>query len=230
MKYNLQTIDFKSIQEMPETERPREKIEARGPLALSDLELICLILGSGVKNYPVQFIAGEILDIISQKKGDITFDDLLCVNGLGKAKASLICASLELGRRLGSGIKKHISDSKEVWQQIRHYGDRDQEHFLCITLNGALEVIDVHVVTIGLCNKTLVHPREIFSRAIKLNATAIIIAHNHPSGNLEPSSDDLEVTRAVINAGNILGIKLLDHIIFSYDNYRSLKETGEFWC
>jgi DNA repair protein RadC len=110
---------------------------------------------------------------------------------------------------------------------IRHIADRTQEHFLCISLNGANEVIAVRTVSVGLVNRALVHPREVFADPITDRASAVIVAHNHPSGNLNPSQDDLNVTAQLKAAGNTLGIKLLDHIIFNLESYYSLMEHGQ---
>ena len=110
---------------------------------------------------------------------------------------------------------------------IQHYADRKQEHFLCVSLNGSNEVIAVRIISVGLVNKTHVHPREVFADAITDRASAVIVAHNHPSGNVEPSKEDMEITKQLKSAGEILGIKLLDHIIFNRINYFSFLEKSE---
>lgn len=115
-----------------------------------------------------------------------------------------------------------------IYETIKHYGLQKQEHFIVVMLDGAHNIIKHVVVTMGLVNRTLVHPREVFAPALIERATAIVIAHNHPSGNLEPSPDDIEVTTRLKRAGQLLGVDVLDHIIFSASSYRSLQETGEF--
>ena len=115
------------------------------------------------------------------------------------------------------------------YETIKHYGLQKQEHFIVVMLDGAHNIIKHIVVTVGLVNRTLVHPREVFAPALIERATAIVIAHNHPSGNLEPSPDDIEVTTRLKRAGQLLGVEVLDHIIFSASDYRSLQETGEFF-
>lgn len=229
MKYELSDITCMSIKEMPSESRPREKLEKLGTSALSDIELLCAIIGAGTRNNPVQEISQRILEEIIKRNGQFTPEDLSGIPGLGKAKACSICASIELGRRLYPARKKKTAEPKDIYNTLRHYGDMDQEHFICVMLNGALEILGVRVITIGLVNRALVHPREIFREAVQMNATAIIVAHNHPSGNLEPSEEDLDVTQRIKNAGNILGIRLLDHIIFSSENYLSLRESNDFW-
>lgn len=197
---------------------------------MSDLELLALLIGSGNKTRPVQMLATDIQDLLDRHDRDavIEVSDLLSIKGLGPAKAGIICAALELGRRRNPGKRKLITTPSDVFPLIRHYGTRRQEHFLSIALNGAHEVMSVTVVSIGLVNRTLVHPREVFADAVRDRATALIIAHNHPSGNLEPSTDDVDVTKRLRHAGDILGIKILDHIIFSEDEFCSLLEMGLF--
>lgn len=225
MKYLLSPIEFKSIKEMPTAERPREKLLEKGAFSLSDLELLCCILGKGVNNRPVQDIAHEILELTVLSK-QTSCKEFTKIQGLGIAKAAIIAASLEFGRRFGIKDKRRFENPQGIYNLIRHYGDRNQEHFISIILNGALEVLSVDVVTVGLINKTLVHPREVFAPAIVQRATAIIVAHNHPSGCLKPSNEDLELTKSLVKAGNILGIRVLDHLIFSGEDYFSMAENG----
>ena len=225
MQYEKRTIDFKSIKEMPREDRPRERLHRLGPKGVSDIELLCVVLGSGSSGRPVQDLAQDILEMIA--RGEICPEDLQKVPGLGPAKAASICAGLELGRRMAGPKPRSCRSPASIFELIRHYGDRMQEHFLVIMLNGAHELMGVNVVTVGLVNRTVVHPREVFSDPLKMRATAIVLAHNHPSGNLEPSPDDLEVTMRLRKAGILLGIEVLDHIIFSSDNYMSMSESGE---
>ncbi len=205
-------------------------MESLGALGLSDSELVAILIGSGTKNHDVGKVAAEILSLLDRTPTEQQLDlnHLMGINGLGKAKASLICAALELGRRRLPLRKKQIIFPGDVYPLIQHFGSRMQEHFLCISLNGAHEVMSVTTVSIGLVNLTIVHPREVFSIPIRDRATAILVAHNHPSRNLKPSGDDKAVTRRLISAGDILGIKVLDHLIFSEEGYRSMLEEDEF--
>ena len=228
MRYENRTIDFKSIKEMPSQDRPRERLMASGPLGVSDLELLCLVIGSGNKNRPVQDIAQDILYLMNKKgSAGISTEDISTIAGIGNANASRICAALEIGRRFSFFKPRSCKDPNSIFDLVRHYGDRQQEHFIIVMLNGAHELMGVNVVTVGLVNRTIVHPREVFSEPIKLRATAIVLAHNHPSGNLEPSPDDIDATLRIRKAGLILGIEVLDHIIFSTDAYLSMAESGE---
>ena len=228
MKYENRTIDFKSIKEMPSQDRPRERLMAAGPLGVSDLELLCLVIGSGNKNRPVQDIAQDILYLMN-KKGTtgISLEDISTIPGIGKANASRICAALEIGRRFSFFKPRSCKDPKAIFDLVRHYGDRQQEHFIIVMLNGAHELMGVNVVTVGLVNRTIVHPREIFSDPIRLRATAIVLAHNHPSGSKRPSHDDDDLTDHLQHACKVMNLKFLDHVIVTDGDYYSYKEEGK---
>ena len=195
-----------------------------GVQSLSDKELLSIMLGTGIKGKNVFSLAEELLVSIDQDNNGVLPEKLLTISGLGTAKAALISAAFELTRRILCPERNKITSPKDILPLIRHYGDRKQEHFLCLSLNGAHEVRFIRVVSIGLVNRTLVHPREIFSDPLKDRASAIIIAHNHPSGNLDPSAEDSDITSRIKKAGEILGIQLLDHIIFTAKGYYSFLE------
>jgi len=198
-----------------------------GAESLSDLELLAILIGSGSKERPVNSIAKELLEVLD-KKAIVSHDDLRNIPGLGMAKTTLICAALELGRRRLPAKKRQISTPGDIYPLISHYAGRMQEHFISVALNGAHEVLSVNVCSIGLVNRTLVHPREVFVEAVRQRATAILVAHNHPSGNLEPSVEDRDVTRRLKQAGDIIGIKVLDHLVFSEEGYFSMLEGNVF--
>lgn len=217
----------KNIKDMPEYERPREKLQMKGAEALSDVELMAILLGSGTKGHDVMKVAGRILKVLDGNPKQISIEELRKIEGVGLAKATLIAAALEFARRRirPEGLK--ISTPADVLPLIQHYADRKQEHFVCISINGANEVIKSRVVSVGLVNKTQVHPREVFADPITDRASAIIVAHNHPAGTLTPSIEDKEITRQLKSAGETLGIRLLDHIIFNHKGYYSFLEHGE---
>ena len=154
-------------------------------------------------------------------------EDLEHLEGMGPVKAMTVIAALEFSRRRikPGGLK--ITTPADVLPIIRHFADRKQEHFLCITINGANEVLNVRVVSIGLLDRTPVHPPEVFADAITARASRIILAHNHPEGVVEPSEADTDVTRRIKQAGEIVGIHLLDHIIFNPTTYFSFLEAGK---
>ena len=216
----------KRINELPKHERPREKIHSKGAAALSDEELMAILLGSGIKGHDVMTVAGRIVRLVDDHHGRPDLAELQRLEGVGPAKAALISAALEFARRRirPEGIK--IKTPVDVLPLIRHFSDRKQEHFLCLSLNGANEVINTRVVSIGLVNKTQVHPREVFADPITDRASAVILAHNHPSGDLTPSKEDISLTRQLKEAGETLGIAVLDHIIFSRKGHYSFLEYG----
>jgi DNA repair protein RadC len=215
---------MKRLADLPKLERPREKLLSKGPEALSDLELLAILLGTGTKGHDVMTVAHRILQTVDRSNGKINLEDLQKIEGVGAAKAALIAAAFELARRRirPEGLK--ITFPPDVLPLIRHYADRKQEHFLCISLNGANEVITTRVVSVGLVNKTQVHPREVFADPITDRAAAIIVAHNHVGGSVIPSQEDVEVTKLLKAAGETLGIRLLDHIIFNQKEYYSFLE------
>jgi len=227
MKYLINEPSDQRIKDMDVHDRPRERMVSGGAESLSDLELLAILIGSGSKERPVNSIAKQLLEVMD-KKALIAHEDLLTIQGLGMAKTTLICAALELGRRRLPAKKRQISTPGDIFPLISHYAGRMQEHFLSVALNGAHEVLSVNVCSIGLVNRTLVHPREVFVEAVRQRATAILVAHNHPSGNLEPSVEDRDVTRRLRQAGDIIGIKVLDHLVFSEEGYFSMLEGNVF--
>jgi DNA repair protein RadC len=210
---------------LPSAERPRERLLSCGPEALSDQELLSILLNSGIKGKNVSVLAAELLERLDQEKTIPPVKELAKLSGLGESKAGAIVAMLEFGRRRW-GVGVRIMHPSDVFKLIRHYSDRRQERFLCISLNGAHEVLAVRVVTIGLVNRTIVHPREIFADPILDRACAVLVAHNHPSGILSPSGEDDAITLRLQKAGNILGIRLMDHLIFSEDSYYSYRQAN----
>ncbi|MEW6416653.1 MAG: DNA repair protein RadC [Nitrospirota bacterium] len=218
---------MKKIKDIPASDRPREKLQQKGAEALSDIELLAILLGRGIKGHDVMNIAARVLKALDNSKEKPDIEELKKIEGVGFAKATLIAAALEFSRRRirPEGLK--ISFPADILPLIQHYADRKQEHFICISINGANEVIKSRVVSVGLVNRTQVHPREVFSDPITDRASSVIVAHNHPSGGLTPSKDDIEITEQLKAAGEILGIKLLDHIIFNHKGYYSLLEHGE---
>ena len=216
----------KRISDIPESDRPREKLQEKGAEALSDTELLAILLGSGTKGHDVMTVAERILKVLDAHNEKLNIDELKKIEGVGPAKATLIAAALEFARRRirPEGLK--ISFPADVLPLIANYADRKQEHFICISINGANEVITSRVVSVGLVNKTQVHPREVFADPITDRAAAIIVAHNHPSGSLLPSKEDIEVTKQLKTAGETLGIRLIDHVIFNHKEYYSFLEKG----
>ena len=225
MRYEKNNTTGLSIMELPPQDRPREKLENKGALALSDLELLMILLSSGNAKRRVNEIALDLLTLLDTKV-DATTDDIAKISGIGTAKASVISAALELGRRRFVKNGNTIATPNDIFLEVKHFATREQEQFIVIVLNGAHEVINIFTATIGLVNRALIHPREVFSDPIARRATAIILAHNHPSGILEPSREDITTTSRLAESGEILGIKVIDHLIFSTKSYYSFREHG----
>lgn len=203
--------------------RPREKLQARGAAALSDYELLMAIIGSGSAHADVTKIARDVRKILGEKGSNLTYEDLLKIKGLGAAKATQLMASFELWRRQFEVSERPIIDSPEkAAEQFADIRDKKQEYFVCLTLDGANRLIAKRVISIGTLTASLVHPREVFAEAITDRAASIVVAHNHPSGNLEPSIADKEVTERLRQAGEILGIEVLDHLILGGEGFRSV--------
>jgi len=222
-------MSMRKMRDTPNRDRPREKLATRGPQALTDAELIALLLGRGTKERDVREVANDVERYLKSAKNSPSYDDLLAIDGIGSAKACEIMACFELGRRYlgGDGVSGHrIASPADVLPLVAEWRDKKQEYFFCITLNGAGEVIERRTVTVGILNQSLVHPREVFSDAITDRAASVILVHNHPSGTLEPSAQDLGITRQLVEAGSLLGIRVLDHIIVTKKGYASLKELG----
>lgn len=218
---------MKSIKDLPKHERPREKLIEKGAHALTDKELLAILLGKGTQKHDVFSLSQKLIKIIDDKGITLTAEDILHVDGIGPAKAALIAAAFEFARRRIKPEGLKIKFPPDVLPLIQHYSDRKQEHFLCISINGANEIMNVRVITIGLINKSHVHPREVFADVISERASAIIIAHNHPVGELTPSKEDRTITARIKEAGKILGVNLLDHIIFNSKGYYSFVEHDD---
>ena len=217
---------MKHIKDIPDFDRPREKLAAKGPEALSDSELLAILLGRGVKGKDVFQVARAVLRKLDKDKEEIGVKALVSIEGVGFAKACQIVASFELARRRLLKESIVIQKAEDVLPLISYIADKKQEYFLCISLNGANEVIGNRVVTVGLLNANQVHPREVFVDAITDRAASIILAHNHPSGVIKPSPDDIATTKQLVDAGKILGISVLDHIIITKKGHLSFKERG----
>ncbi len=203
--------------------RPREKLQARGAEALSDYELLMAIIGSGTQYADVTKLAREVQKLLKEKGSELSYEDLLSVKSLGPAKATNIMAGFELWRRQFEVSERPIIDSPEkAVEQLSDIRDKKQEYFVCLTLDGANRRIAKRVITIGTLTASLVHPREVFADAITDRAASIIVAHNHPSGNTEPSQADRDVTERLKEAGLILGVQLADHLIITGKSYLSI--------
>ncbi len=206
-------------------DRPREKLAKYGAAKLSDLELLMAIIGRGNKQADVTQIAREVRKLLRVHGADISYAQLFDVTGIGEARAAEVLAAFELGRRYLMDAEAPVIDSPEkAVEQLADIRDKKQEYFVCLTLDGANRLIAKRIITIGTLTSSLVHPREVFADAITDRAASIIVAHNHPSGNVTASTQDIEVTDRLKQAGTLLGIQLFDHVIVTAKSYLSIKK------
>ncbi len=222
-------IDYSlSALTLMKNEKPdaRERLLEKGPEALSNQELMMVLLGSGTEKMPIRKLSKNVLGVLKTSPSETIVNSLLSVEGIGPGKACLIGAALELGRRLNSGPGSKIFSPLDIIPFIKHITLEKQEHFLCITLNGAHEILSIRTISVGTLNRCIIHPREVYAEALKERSAAIILTHNHPSGNTDPSENDIEITQQLYEVSKILGIHLLDHIIICSNEYFSFAEHG----
>jgi len=220
-----------TIKQLPPELRPRERLLAVGPSALSDGELLGLLFGIGSREKTAVELAQAVISEAGGLHGlyDVSVHELMEVNGIGEAKACIILAAVELGRRIGqvrNPGRPVVSSPADVDRLLRgRIANLDRENFVVVLLNTKNEVIETPLVSVGTLSASLVHPREVFKPAVRASAASVILAHNHPSGKVEPSREDREVTRRLGEAAEVVGIEVLDHVIVG-DGYFSMKEHG----
>ena len=231
MKKNSGFSSF-TVRDLPKSERPRERLIKFGPEALSAQELLALIIGRGIPKKSVMNISQELLARFGNIKAisQASIEALSEIRGVGLAKAAQIKACFELGKRqdLEPELKNYdIKNPQSVVKAIRaSIKDKAKEHFKLILLDTRNKIIGISTISIGTLNASLVHPREIFKEAIIHNSASVVLAHNHPSGDPEPSEEDLTITKRLVESGKILGIEVIDHIIIGKTNFSSFKERG----
>lgn len=205
-------------------DRPREKLIELGVDRLADEELIAILLRTGVKGKSAVELGSEILKLIQEIGLDrLQLTDLNSIKGLGKAKSAEIFACFEIGKRFLKDKKTHVYQKPEdVWNALTDIRNSKKEHFVALYLDSRSSEINREIISIGNLTSSLVHPREVFEPAIRNYSASVMLAHNHPSGSLEESESDIEVTKKLVAAGKILSIKIVDHIIVTKDGYNSL--------
>lgn len=213
-----------SIKHFQKQDLPREKLQRYGPDRLSDAELLAILLRTGTKEMNVIDLAKKVLRSYKGKEvSDVGVDELTGIRGLGLAKASEIVACFELARRMLKDKQVHVLLSpKDVWDRMEDLRNSRREHFVVFYLDSREQEIKRVIVSVGTMNESLVHPREVFESAIRYNAASVIVAHNHPSGDIKPSQDDIEITKKLKYAGKLLNIDLTDHIIVTKDSWSSI--------
>lgn len=209
------------LTELKKTELPREKMEKYGAKRLRNFELIAIIIGSGIKGCNVLELARKIEKLITQKSANnVTLEDLRKIRGLGKAKAIQILAVISLTDRFRSEGSIELLSVKDVWNLCADFRSSKKEHIVAFYLDTQQKLIERRIVSVGTLDASLLHPREVFESALQLSAAGVILAHNHPSGSLEPSDEDIAITKRISDAGDLLGITLVDHIIVSDKEFR----------
>jgi DNA repair protein RadC len=217
---------MKTLKELQTQDKPREKLAAKGVEALKNDELLAILLGSGIQGKDVRKLSKEIISMLDDAFDSMTLEKRCGIHGLGSAKASQILASIELSKRYLIRENKRLTSAQDVYDELRSFSTKSQEHFLSITLDGASHIINTRTVFIGTLNQSLVHPREVFADAIADRAAGIIIAHNHPSGTLEASRADIQITERLKEVSKLVGIELLDHVILAKQGYYSFSDEG----
>ena len=218
------------IKDLRKCDRPRERLLRQGSASLSDEELLSIILKTGTKSRSVKMLATDVLSLVKDVQGlnEITINKLLSIKGIGTVKAIELVATVELGRRIyreKNNIKINCSTAVDVYESNRGlFVDKKQEYFYCLYLNNKNELIERKLLFMGTVNRSVVHPREVFKYAYLSSASGIICMHNHPSGDVSPSKDDIMFTKALVEVGRLQNIPVLDHIIIGDNNYYSFCE------
>jgi len=222
------------IKDLPISERPRERLIEKGAENLSNEDLLAILIKTGCRNYSVRDIAIEIIKRIDSLNSlnDIRPETFSNIKGLGKVKIIELMASFELARRIY--LKKDIdysekfNDPKKIYlNNLYLFKDKQQEYFYCFYLDNKNRLLERKLLFMGTINRSIVHPREIFKEAYLLSASGIICMHNHPSGDLIPSNEDITLTNSLVEIGKLQGIRILDHLIVSNNGYYSFYEEGK---
>ena len=211
-------------------DQPRERLKRHGAAALKDCELMAIVLGTGYRGHAVFEVARAVVQAHPcEQLISMDVSELAQLKGIGSAKAGVLVAGFELARRglqKGLGVLPAISNPADAIPMVAEIKDERKEHFICLYLNARNQIIHKETVSIGSLSASIVHPREVFLAAITHSAASIILAHNHPSGDVSPSQDDIDLTHRLVRAGDIMGIEILDHIIVASADFVSLKSRG----
>lgn len=212
------------LTELKKIELPREKMEKYGAKRLRNFELIAIILGSGIKGCNVLELARKIEKLITQKSANnVILEDLRKIRGLGKAKAIQVLAVISLVDRFGSEHGVELLSVKDIWNLCADFRSSKKEHIVAFYLDTQQKLIERRIISVGTLDTSILHPREVFEPALQLSAAGVVLAHNHPSGSLDSSDEDITITKRVADAGDLLGIILVNHIIVSTRGYKVIE-------
>jgi DNA repair protein RadC len=215
----------KRMHQIPLADRPREKLQRKGVAALSDFELLEVLIGSGTKDADVGAIAKQIQKLLQKGADTLTYEKLTSVKGVSIATAGKIMAALELARRHLVQDATPLLSQQEILARLHSLRTKQQEHFVCLSLDGGQRLIAQRTITIGTLDTVLTHPREVFADAIADRAASVIVAHNHPSDDPNPSKQDIALTQQLAAAGHLLGIHLADHLIVTKTKHFSFRQS-----
>jgi DNA repair protein RadC len=222
---------FKKMALLHPSDRPREKLKTRGSEALNLTELLAILIGTGIKGMDVLELAENLLRRFGAKGlPSLSFEALSTQKGIGVARASVLLAAIELGKRLfckeEDDIMPIVDGPESVYGLTRDLSKHKKEHFVALYLNAKNRVLKQETISIGSLFATIVHPREVFAPALSVNAAAVVLAHNHPSGDPEPSPEDKALTRRLAEAGKLMGVEVLDHLVIGKKGYVSFREKN----
>ncbi len=225
----MQIKNKKTIKELPDFERPREKLIKKGTRSLKKEELLAILLRTGLKGKNAIEVARDILERYGDKKLlEVSYEELRNMRGVGLTKATQILAAIELGSRLfkeKSEKEIYINSSQDVVKEVNHIKENKKKNFVVLYLDARSKLIHKETISIGTLNASLIHPREVFEPAIRYLAAQIVLAHNHPSGDSDPSEDDIEITKQLTSAGQILDIEVVEHVVITQNNHFSFKDN-----
>lgn len=218
------------IKDLPKFKRPREKLFEKGSDALKDYELLAILLRTGYQGKSALEVARRILKTHKlEKLSKLSPEELAKIKGVGESRAATIAAAVAMSKRMKEDrVLSTINTPADAFKAVNFLRNKKKEYFVALYLDARNKLIKTQIISVGTLTANLVHPREVFAPAIKVNAAQLVVVHNHPSGSVKPSKDDIKITKKLVDSGKILGIEAIDHIILSKEGYISLKEEGLF--